>query len=328
MARKKFGCMGWSIVLMLLVVLAFAGGQVLFVGLEILALAFTRVGVVDPDLAWGLTGLVLGALVGLVVGLRRAGRTGQRLEVALAVALVSGLAVLGASAAGGYVRTEPIASPVLFEVVVTAEGLNVRRGPSTANDSLTTVTRGQRLDVVDTAPSWYAVQFERDGRAYEGWVHSGYVAHPEDPAPQDEPRGTAKPPAADRTVQLRPSGPVPVRTSEGRLDARVLSGTAVSVAEVEDTRVELRIQEYSYNVAGTWPNWAQAVRASYLTDGRGARYPTSEVESVGGGGDVLPGRVRHGRLVMYVPLPADEVPALTLVYASGDAPPVRLPLDG
>lgn len=187
MAKKKFGCLGWSIVLALTVVLAFAGGQVLFVGLEVLALAFTRIGVLDPELAWGLTGLLLGALVGLVVGLRRAGRQGQLLEILLAVGLVSGLAFLGANALGDNVRAESPSAPVLFEVLVTTEGrLNVRRGPSESSDTLTTVTRGQRLEVTDTSPSWYGVRFEQDEQRYEGWVHSDYVARPEDTTPQEE----------------------------------------------------------------------------------------------------------------------------------------------
>src|SRR5690606_3868690 len=120
---KKLGCLGWAVMAVLAVALVFFGGQVLFVGLEVLALAFTHVGVADPALAWGLTGAVLGLAVGAVVGLRRAGRKRQLPEIALAAALAVGLALLGADAAGGYVRTEVAPDPILFEVVVTAEEL-------------------------------------------------------------------------------------------------------------------------------------------------------------------------------------------------------------
>ena len=326
---KKLGCFGWVLALGLFVALAFAGGLLLFSGLEVLALAFTRLGVDDPTLAWGLTGLGLGTLVGAIVGLRRAGRKGQFVEIALAVLLVSGLAVLGASAAGGYVRFEPRSS-VLFDVVITTEELNVRPAPSLGNDPVTTVSQGQRLGVVDTAPGWYAVRFERDGRAYEGWISSTYASRTDSPPTNDENR--TKPllpvPETGRSVPLRPSASVPVRTSQGRLDAQVLGGSAVSVPGVDDTRVALRMQEYSYNLAGVWPPWSDAARASYLTDSRGTTYQASVTESVGPGGDVLPGRVREGTLVIYVPLPPEDVAALTLVYASGDAPPVRLSLDG
>lgn len=229
MAEKSRSC-GCSSLLLLVVGLAAAVlvGRLAFTGLEVMALAFTRFGVADPVVGWGLTGGVLGALVGGIVGLRRAGRRHQLVEFGLALLVVAGLAFLGARAADGYVRAG--STTPLFTVVVEPEDLNVRPAPTTAGDPVTTVPRGTRLDVIGSSDGWYEVAFERDGVRYRGWVSGDHVAQVdeatyegEEPATEPIPLGDLAGDPPPEAVERSPDAP-----REGTL-GRIYEAGAIDV---------------------------------------------------------------------------------------------------
>jgi hypothetical protein len=74
------------------------GGLAMIVGLDFLSRGFRWVGVDSPSTGWLLLGLFGGALAGLVMGLRRAGRPMSGRQIAAAA--VGLLAVLGIASAG------------------------------------------------------------------------------------------------------------------------------------------------------------------------------------------------------------------------------------
>ena len=179
MARSRPGCISVLVGLALVVVGTIAGGQVFFVGLETMALATSALGVSDPIVGWALVGGVLGALAGVLVGLRRAGRRRMLWIKVGAIAVVVGLVLLGVERAGAVIDRE-IRVPVLYSSSVGTERLNVRPAPTRANTPIATIPEGTPLDVLEQRPEWVRVRYRHDGRRATGWVSRAYVASPSD----------------------------------------------------------------------------------------------------------------------------------------------------
>ena len=179
MARSQPGCVKVFFGLILVIIGTLAGGQVFFVGLETMALATSALGVSDPILGWALVGGILGALAGVLVGLRRAGRRRMFWIKIGAIAVVVGLVLLGVERAGAVIDQE-IRAPVLFSSTVGTERLNVRPAPTRENTPLATILEGTPVDVLEQRPGWLRVRYRQDGRRATGWVSRRYVASPSD----------------------------------------------------------------------------------------------------------------------------------------------------
>ncbi len=61
------------------------------------------------------------------------------------------------------------------EATVTANSLNVRRGPSTDEPVLFQLARGDRVRVLARRGEWYSVEVGEGASKRQGWAHSGYV---------------------------------------------------------------------------------------------------------------------------------------------------------
>ena len=164
------GCLGAVIGLVLLGVGVAVGALAAGTGLEIMAMAFEPLGAF-PEAGWGLAGLVLGAGLGAIVGLRRAGRKKQTLEWVLFAALVVGLLLLGWGRADAELYASSSQADAESYVTVTTENLNVRPFPSTSNTPITSVPWGFRMREIGREDRWVQVQFlGDDGYMVTGWV--------------------------------------------------------------------------------------------------------------------------------------------------------------
>lgn len=56
--------------------------------------------------------------------------------------------------------------------VVTAQTLNVRKGPGTNYDRITVISLGTEFTILKKEGDWYNIRL-KDGK--EGWVHSGFI---------------------------------------------------------------------------------------------------------------------------------------------------------
>ena len=179
MARGRPGCIKIGFGLVLVAVGTLAGGQIFFVGTETMAVGLSALGVRDPVLGWALTGGTLGALSGVLVGLRQAGRQRMFWVKTGAFAAVLLLVLLGVDRAGEIIDRE-IRAPVLYITGVGVDGLNVRPAPSTRNTPITALARDTRIDVLEERPDWVRIRYLREGRRGTGWVSRRYVNSPSD----------------------------------------------------------------------------------------------------------------------------------------------------
>ena len=179
MAQPASGCLKVGVGIVLVVVGTIAGGQLFFVGAEVMAVGLDAVGISNPIVGWSLTGGILGALAGVLVGLRRAGRRRMLAVKIGAFVLVLLLILLGINRAGHVIDRE-IRVPVLYSTTVGTENLNVRPAPSTDNTPITDLPEGTPLDVLEERPDWVRVRYSSGGRRETGWVSRTYVASPSD----------------------------------------------------------------------------------------------------------------------------------------------------
>lgn len=179
MAESSSGCLKVGVGIVLVVVGTLAGGQVFFVGAEIMAVGMEALGISDPIVGWALIGGIVGALAGVLVGLRRAGRRRMLAVKIGAFVLLLLLLLLGIDRAGHIIDGE-IRVPVLYSTVVGTENLNVRPAPTTDNTPITALPEGTRLDVLEEREDWVRVRYSRTGRRETGWVSRAYVTSPSD----------------------------------------------------------------------------------------------------------------------------------------------------
>lgn len=179
MAQPASGCLKVGGAIVLVVIGTLAGGQVFFVGAEVMAVGFDALGVSNPVVGWTLVGGILGALSGVLVGLRRAGRRRMLGIKVGAFALVFLLILLGINRAGHVIDRE-IRVPVLYSTTVGTENLNVRPAPSTDNTPIRALPEGTRLDVLEERPGWVRVRYTHSGQRETGWVSRDYVTSPSD----------------------------------------------------------------------------------------------------------------------------------------------------
>lgn len=155
------------------------GGRVMIYWLDHAASAFRLLGVTAPSTGWLLLGLLLGALGGLVVALRRCGWRMGKASVAL-LGVAAGWALLFAAgrAPPGGAQDRPDtpsvrALPSLHVLVtVPGDGLNLRSSPSATSGVVGILPGGMTLAVVDSSPdrAWYRVLVEAGDRRITGWV--------------------------------------------------------------------------------------------------------------------------------------------------------------
>jgi len=179
MAQSSSGCLKVGVGIVLVVVGTLAGGQVFYIGAEVMAVGLDTIGISNPVVGWALIGGVLGALAGVLVGLRRAGRRRMLAVKIGAFLLVLLLLLLGITRAGHVIDSE-IRVPVLYSTTVGTENLNVRPAPSTENTPLTALPEGTPLDVLEERPEWVRVRYSQGGRRATGWVSRSFVASPSD----------------------------------------------------------------------------------------------------------------------------------------------------
>ena len=167
----------WILTIAVGVIVAMLGGLALIVAFDFMSRAFAWTGVESASTGWLVLGVLIGALAGLIAGLRRAGRPMTRKQVVLAGV---GLAVVLSAASAGlpdaYIRA---ASGPAARVL--AEGLNVREQPNNTSDIVGQVARGQTLRVLQLSGdgNWYRVETEASPRV-RGWVGARFVSEPTD----------------------------------------------------------------------------------------------------------------------------------------------------
>ena len=179
MAQPASGCLKYGVGIVLVVVGTLAGGQVFYVGAEVMAVGLDAIGISNPVIGWAVIGGILGALSGVLVGLRRAGRRRMVAVKIGAFLLVLLLILLGITQAGRVIDSE-IRVPVLYSTTVGTENLNVRPAPSTDNTPLAALPEGTPLDVLEERPNWVRVRYTHGGRRATGWVSRAFVASPSD----------------------------------------------------------------------------------------------------------------------------------------------------
>ncbi|GAB5534697.1 MAG: hypothetical protein Rubg2KO_09460 [Rubricoccaceae bacterium] len=179
MAQPASGCSKVGVGIVLVVIGTLAGGQVFYVGAEVMAVGLDAIGISNPVIGWAWIGGILGALAGVLVGLRRAGRRRMLAVKIGAFLLVLLLLLLGITRAGEVIDRE-IRVPVLYSTTVGTENLNVRPAPSTDNTPITALPEGTPLDVLEERPNWVRVRYSQGGRRATGWVSRAYVASPSD----------------------------------------------------------------------------------------------------------------------------------------------------
>lgn len=152
-------------------VVAMFAGLALIVSMDFLARALGWAGVSSPSTGWLVVGAIAGGVIGLVEGLRRAGRPVARKHVAMGAAAAIAL-LIAASAA--WQRTGAASGPT---VSVIAEGLNVRAEPDNTSRVIGSVARGTTLRVlnVSTNGDWYRVETTGAPRM-TGWVGARFVS--------------------------------------------------------------------------------------------------------------------------------------------------------
>ena len=148
-------------------------GLMLFMGVEYMAFAFSRVAQLMPVTGWVLVGALIGAVAGRAVGLRRGGRPAGAPVWVLAFALPALLFTAGATRARSFIRlpTTHTQPPVAqYRVQVTTDELNVRSEPDRTAPVVGRVYRGANLEVTEQRNGWVRVL------PSGGWISETYVA--------------------------------------------------------------------------------------------------------------------------------------------------------
>ncbi len=125
-------------------------------------------------------------VIKLTIGKTKASKNEQTLTLDSPAKIIAGntmvpLRFIG-EAFGAYVQWNPGSRTIAInylkpltaqrELVVQADQLNVRSGPGTDHETLTQVSRGMRLPILDTSADWYKVKLP-SGKT--GWVVAWYV---------------------------------------------------------------------------------------------------------------------------------------------------------
>ena len=165
------------ILLVVMLIGSVFGGLALIVGLDFMARGFGWVGVDSPSTGWLLLGVLGGALVGLTMGLRRAGRPISGRQIAAAAV---GLAAILSIASAGLPESRAGAATGgdgRGTVQVLTEELNMRAAPDVGSAIVGRATRGQLLRVLEVSETgdWYRV--ETGGS--KGWVGARFVSAPD-----------------------------------------------------------------------------------------------------------------------------------------------------
>ncbi|AEV69109.1 SH3 domain-containing C40 family peptidase [Acetivibrio clariflavus] len=72
---------------------------------------------------------------------------------------------------GNATKAEAVA--VLFEGMITGDGVNIRKGPGTDNEAITQLYYGDRVEILGKSDEWYNVKM-KDGVI--GWVYGQYIS--------------------------------------------------------------------------------------------------------------------------------------------------------
>ncbi len=144
-----------------------------------LGTAFRWIGVTSPAVAWLLLGILGGGMLGVFVGLRRAGRrvTGRHLGRAATV-VGAALLVAGSQVPAHAVPGErssiaaPTSRPMSRSMYVASEHASVRAWPGAAAAVIGLLPGRSRLDVLRATEDgqWWYVQARRGSRVIAGWV--------------------------------------------------------------------------------------------------------------------------------------------------------------
>ena len=145
-------------------------GLALILLLDFMARSFGWVGVTSPPTGWLVIGVLAGGAIGLLEGLRRAGRPVTRKHIAMGAVGVAALLTIGSAT---WQQTDAASGPT---VRVIAEGLNVRAEPDHMAEIVGSVARGQTLRVLGRSGSgdWYRIESIGSPRL-TGWVGARYV---------------------------------------------------------------------------------------------------------------------------------------------------------
>ena len=158
-----------SVVIAILV--SMFAGLALIVALDFTARGLGWIGVDSPSTGWLTIGVIVGGAIGLLEGLRRAGRPVSRKHIGIGVV---GAAAVLLTASAAWQRTDAANGPT---VRVIAEGLNVRAEPDNTSRIVGSVTRGQSLRVLNVSErgDWYRVE-SRESPRLTGWVGARFVS--------------------------------------------------------------------------------------------------------------------------------------------------------
>lgn len=162
---------GAVVTIIIAAIVAMFAGLALIVSFDFLARGFGWAGVGSPSTGWLVIGLLAGGAVGLIEGLRRAGRPVARRYMAMGA--IAALAVL-ILASATWQRMDAASGPT---VRVVAEGLNVREAPDNTSRIVGSVARGTALRVLSVSEDgdWYRVETSSAPRM-TGWVGARYVS--------------------------------------------------------------------------------------------------------------------------------------------------------
>jgi SH3-like domain-containing protein len=155
-----------------------AAGLVLGIGIDGLV---QRLGLDSAILGW----FLFGALFGTAVALTQLGRRYRASSLGLlGWVSVAGLAVAGVVGFKGAVEPASVMAGVGARpgpaaagrvMVVAADNVNLRNGPSSSAAVITRVVRGQGVEVYGAAAEWRRVGLPVGGPNVFGWIHGRYL---------------------------------------------------------------------------------------------------------------------------------------------------------
>lgn len=136
----------------------------------------------DPIIVWALWGMLFGILFGVIIAVKKLNLS--KLLILPPVGIITLLVLLMTyinspqKVSGAYI-------PENFEIeiddteikpsgIIIAElGANVRTGPGMDFSIITTLSKNQRVIIleVETGEHWYKINFDKNNQTFEGWIY-------------------------------------------------------------------------------------------------------------------------------------------------------------
>jgi hypothetical protein len=141
---------------------------------------------IDPIIVWALWGMIFGILFGVIIAVKKLNLS--KLLILPPIGFVALLFLLMAyinspqKVSGAYIpvniENELDDTEIKPSGIINAElGVNVRSGPGMNFSVVTTLSKNQRVTILEGEPNenWYKISFVQDNQTFEGWIFHSLI---------------------------------------------------------------------------------------------------------------------------------------------------------